>query len=148
PTPAPAPAPTPEPAPSPAPVPVPAPAPPNTPSGSPDGGPFSGDVTFYAPGLGACGRYNAATDYIAAVSESLFDSVGAAHGIYNPNANPLCGRRIRVTLDSSVGATVDVTIVDRCTACAQNDVDLSPSAFGQLAGASLGRVRGSWFFLD
>ncbi|CAK7219959.1 DPBB_1 domain-containing protein [Sporothrix eucalyptigena] len=141
--PSPTPSPTPEPSPSPAPAPAPAPVTPGV-----GNGPFAGDVTFYSPGLGACGRYNSATDYIAAVSESLYDSVGAAHGITNPNNNPLCGKRIRVTLSASVGATVDVTIVDRCTACAENDVDLSPSAFGQLAGASAGRIKGTWFFLD
>ncbi|KIH89996.1 hypothetical protein SPBR_00631 [Sporothrix brasiliensis 5110] len=152
PSPTPEPAPTPDPAPAPVPVPVPAPAPPTSPSSpsssNPSGGPFAGDVTYYVPGLGACGRYSAATDYIAAVSQSLYDAVGAAHGVSNPNNNPLCGRRIRVALGGGVGATVDVTIVDRCTACAENDVDLSPSAFGQLAGAAMGRVQGSWFFLD
>ncbi|CAK7235472.1 DPBB_1 domain-containing protein [Sporothrix bragantina] len=145
-TPSPTPEPAPAPSPAPAPVPAPAPAPPATPGLG--NGPFAGDVTFYAPGLGACGRYNSGGDYIAAVSEALYDEVSAAHGITNPNNNPLCGRRIRVAAGSSVGATVDVTIVDRCTACAYNDVDLSPSAFDQLAGASAGRIRGSWFFLD
>ena len=28
---------------------------------------YSGDMTFYAPGLGACGGYNSASDMIVAV---------------------------------------------------------------------------------
>ncbi|KAF8979645.1 hypothetical protein BDQ17DRAFT_1416711 [Cyathus striatus] len=56
---------------------------------------ISGDVTYFYPGLGACGTYNSNTDFIAAVSASYFDAFsGYAGG--NPNANPLCGRTIQV----------------------------------------------------
>ncbi|PSR70438.1 hypothetical protein PHLCEN_2v13689 [Hermanssonia centrifuga] len=33
----------------------------------------SGDATFYAPGLGACGQTNSASDAIVAVSQSFFE---------------------------------------------------------------------------
>ena len=90
----------------------------------------SGDVTYYTPGLGACGHNNNENDLIVAVSHILFD------------AEKPCGRRMRVTSDKS---SVDVTVVDRCAGCAYGDVDLSPAAFGIAVGDfGLGRRPGSW----
>lgn len=75
----------------------------------------------------------------------------------NPNANPLCGKRIRITrFDESVGGnrSVDVEVVDRCVGCKATDLDLSLAMFTSLADESLGRVLGSWavslilFFID
>jgi hypothetical protein len=70
----------------------------------------------------------------------------------NPNANPLCGRRIRVQrYDDRPGVqanrSVDVRVVDRCVGCAATDLDLSPAAFDELAGEEMGRVVGSWVWL-
>ncbi len=98
--------------------------------------------------MGACGIVSADSDPICAVSMIIFD---AAQTGSNPNANPLCGRKIRIVhFDDRVGAnrSVDVTVVDRCVGCKATDLDLSPTMFGQLADMDLGRVVGSWAWLQ
>jgi len=69
----------------------------------------------------------------------------------NPNDNPFCNRRIRATRRSegqNTNVTVDVTVVDRCTACKTWDLDFSPGAFQLMADISLGRVDVTWAFLS
>lgn len=98
----------------------------------------TGEGTFYATGLGACGITNKDTDYIAAVSHLMFDSFPDYNGA-NPNHNPICGRKVTANYK---GKSVTVAITDRCTGCAITDLDFSPSAFNQLADFSLGRLQG------
>lgn len=98
----------------------------------------SGDLTYYSPGLGACGRTNGPNDPVVALSHGLFDPQ-TPNG--NPNNNPLCGRRIRITRN---GKSVTVTVRDRCAGCQTNDLDVSPSAFQKVATLSEGRVRVQW----
>jgi hypothetical protein len=110
---------------------------------------FTGDLTYYAPALGACGITSSPSDLICAVSHLVFDAASTGS---NPNANPLCGRRIRVQrYDDRPGVqanrSVDVRVVDRCVGCAATDLDLSPAAFDELAGEEMGRVVGSWVWL-
>ncbi|CAL8579927.1 hypothetical protein XPA_005658 [Xanthoria parietina] len=111
-------------------------------SGDQSGGQgIQGDLTYYAPGLGACGRYNTASDKICAISHITYDAY--ANGP-NPNTNPLCGKQIRATRN---GKSVEVTVVDRCEGCKANDIDLSPTAFNQLAKAAEGRVPVTWSWM-
>lgn len=143
---APAPAPTSSPAPPPAPSPAPSPvssAAPPVSTGSNDlGFPFAtgqtyyGDATWYETGLGACGITNTDTDYIVAVSEVLFDSYPGYNGA-NPNDNPVCNKQIKMSYG---GSSVTVTVTDRCVACNETSIDMSPSAFSQLASQSVGRL--------
>ncbi|KAI0660445.1 RlpA-like double-psi beta-barrel-protein domain-containing protein-containing protein [Cubamyces menziesii] len=113
-------------------------------SGSNSGGPSwltgtqSGDGTYYATGLGACGIVNHDTDYIAAVSHLLFDNYPGYNGV-NPNNNPVCNRQIKANYQ---GKSVTITVTDRCTGCAVTDLDFSPSAFSQLADFAVGRLHG------
>ncbi|KAG7665181.1 uncharacterized protein J8A68_001237 [[Candida] subhashii] len=100
-----------------------------------------GEGTFYDAGLGACGIVNSGSDYVIAVSHGMFDA-NMIDG--NPNNNPLCGKRIRAYYE---GKSVDVTIVDRCEACAYNDLDFSSSAFSQLGSFGLGRIPITWEWL-
>ncbi|KAI4087262.1 MAG: hypothetical protein LQ339_008935 [Xanthoria mediterranea] len=102
---------------------------------------IQGDLTYYAPGLGACGRYNTANDKICAISHITYDAY--ANGP-NPNTNPLCGKQIRASRN---GKSVVVTVVDRCEGCKANDIDLSPAAFNQLAKAAEGRVPVTWSWM-
>ncbi|PWN46614.1 barwin-like endoglucanase [Violaceomyces palustris] len=95
----------------------------------------SGQATYFAPGLGACGWTNSASDYIVAVSHSLFDSFGTG----NPNNNPICGHKIRATYQ---GKSVEVEVTDRCEGCAWGDLDFTETAFKNLAPLSLGRLDG------
>lgn len=98
----------------------------------------TGQGTFYATGLGSCGITNTDTDYIAAVSYLLFDSYPGYDGT-NPNNNPVCNKKITATYQ---GKSVEVTVTDRCTGCAETDLDFSPSAFDQLADETVGRISG------
>lgn len=95
-----------------------------------------GQGTWFNPGLGSCGIMNTDSDYIAAVSHILYDSYPGNGGI-NPNRNPVCGRKINVTYQAK---SVTITVTDRCEACAETDLDVSPAAFSQLADISVGRL--------
>lgn len=109
---------------------------------------YTGDLTYYTPGLGACGWTSSASDAVVAVSHTVFDAAG--DGSSDPNANPLCGKKIRVERNQGDGRgnrSVDVVVVDRCVGCQPTDLDLSPSAFEVLADEALGRVVGSWAWL-
>ncbi|KAK0238307.1 RlpA-like double-psi beta-barrel-protein domain-containing protein-containing protein [Armillaria nabsnona] len=92
---------------------------------------FIGDATYYNPngGLGACGTPLQNSDYIVALSTTQ----------YAKGAN--CGKLIRV---SYKGRSVDVTIRDLCPGCPSGGIDLSPSAFKQLAGLDVGRIQVTW----
>jgi len=111
---------------------------------------FTGDLTYYSPGpgYGACGYENDAKDSICAVSHIVWDAVSTSS---NPNANPLCGKKIRIDrYDAARGgnSSVDVMVVDRCVGCQPDDLDLSLSVFTDLAEESQGRVVGSWAWLS
>ncbi|PFH54546.1 hypothetical protein AMATHDRAFT_135159 [Amanita thiersii Skay4041] len=104
----------------------------------------TGQGTFYATGLGACGITNNDGQHIVAVSHLLFDAFPGYNGI-NPNANPVCNKQVRVSYQ---GKSVTVTITDRCEGCALTDLDFSPSAFNQLASFDVGRISGmTWEWL-
>ncbi|KAI1471807.1 RlpA-like double-psi beta-barrel-protein domain-containing protein-containing protein [Daldinia caldariorum] len=110
---------------------------------------FTGDLTYYEPALGACGVQSYSGENIVSVSHTIFDA--ASQGS-DPNANPLCGMKIRVTrnfVEAGIGnRSVDVTVVDRCVGCAATDLDLSPAVFEQLAPLGAGRVVGSWAWVS
>ena len=77
-------------------------------------GSFNGDLTYYQPGLGACGVVSSDNQAIVSISHFLFDSLSTDP---DPNRNPLCGRKLRAErLDpiSNVRRSVDLTVVDRC----------------------------------
>lgn len=63
----------------------------------------------------------------------------------NPNANPLCGKKIRVRVG---GKSEDLTVVDRCTGCKSEDIDTTRSVFGSLADIDEGRVGVEWAWLE
>ncbi|BFZ57431.1 hypothetical protein PYCC9005_004483 [Savitreella phatthalungensis] len=110
-------------------------------AGDVSAGTYAGDGTFYELGLTACGQTYLDSDAVAAISYKLFDQ----NGTPNPNNNPHCGAKIRVFRG---GKHVDVTVVDRCAGCeGAYDVDLSPSAFDQIASEIEGRVPVTWSYL-
>lgn len=58
---------------------------------------------------------------------------------------------IRITrFDAAKGRnnSVDVEVVDRCTGCKPEDLDLSLGMFTSLANEAQGRVVGTWAWLD
>ncbi|TVY93849.1 Papain inhibitor [Lachnellula willkommii] len=111
---------------------------------------FTGDLTYYSPGpgYGACGYENTSKDSICAVSHIVWDAESTSS---NPNANPLCGKKIRIDRYNAAkgrNSSADVMVVDRCTGCQADDLDLSLSVFTDLAEESQGRVVGSWAWLS
>ncbi|KAK0185018.1 riboflavine-aldehyde-forming enzyme [Armillaria mellea] len=92
---------------------------------------LTGDATYYTPngGDGACGTPLQNTDYIVALSSDQY--AGGVH----------CGKVITVSYQ---GKSVDVTVRDLCPGCGSNGIDLSPTAFQQLAGLDVGRMQVTW----
>ncbi|KAJ4987865.1 hypothetical protein SVAN01_06595 [Stagonosporopsis vannaccii] len=98
---------------------------------------FTGDLTYYAPGLGACGVESTESDAIVSVSHYLYDAVQIGT---DPNQNPLCGKKIRATrADERTGkqVSIDLKVVDRCTGCEPTDLDVSPAMFDKMADHDL-----------
>ncbi|CDO74644.1 Distantly related to plant expansins [Trametes cinnabarina] len=105
----------------------------------------TGDATFYEAGLGACGITNSDADMIVAIDAQTFDNFPGATG--NPNTNPICKKQIQAT--TTDGKSVTVTVTDRCAGCAPGSIDLTPTAFQQLASLDVGRLHDvTWTFLD
>ncbi|KAL3476064.1 RlpA-like double-psi beta-barrel-protein domain-containing protein-containing protein [Aspergillus californicus] len=114
----------------------------NLPLPTSHGGPYTGDLTYYATGLGSCGITSNDNEKICAVSHVVFD---AALTSGNPNENPICGLRLRIRRGES---SVDVKVVDRCPGCSVDDLDVSPSVFEELGDLAEGRVVVQWSWLD
>ncbi|KAJ6605337.1 plant expansin [Mycena vulgaris] len=99
---------------------------------------YTGDGTFFAPGLGACGKTNNANELIVAVSHGVFDSFPGA--TLNPNQNPICGKKLKATYGQK---SVTVAVEDRCPGCAgAADLDFTEAGFKQLAPLAQGRIHG------
>jgi hypothetical protein len=108
----------------------------------------TGDLTYYAPALGACGIVSSDSENVVAVSHLVFDAVQVGG---NPNTNPLCGKKLRASRyneEAGEQRSVDLTVVDRCTGCEPTDIDTTTSVFDQLADRDHGRVVTTWAWLD
>jgi len=79
---------------------------------------------------------------ICAVSHVLYDAASTGS---NPNANPLCGMKIRLRRN---GESVDVKIVDRCVGCKVTDLDVTEAVFKKVADLDQGRVSVEWSWLE
>ncbi|PWN46883.1 hypothetical protein IE53DRAFT_365088 [Violaceomyces palustris] len=102
---------------------------------------FSGQGTFFTPGLGACGETDDEGSMIVAVSDDIFSKYNR-NG--NPNLNTLCNAQIRIHYK---GKTVLVRATDCCPTCNPTSLDLSPAAFNQLESPDVGVLRGmTWEF--
>jgi hypothetical protein len=100
---------------------------------------YSGELTWYDVGLGACGFTNVDGDHIVAISHTIFDSYSTG----NPNTNPLCGKY--VSIQGKDGQTHQAKVVDRCVGCVEGDLDLSHEFFNTVTSNGDGRVSGmSW----
>lgn len=121
----------------------------NLPFPSSDKGPWEGDITYYEPGIGACGKVSKSNEMIVAVSHKLWDAQQEGS---NPNTNSLCGKKVRVRRDfveeGKGPQSVDLTVVDRCTGCEPTDLDMSITAFKKLAREVDGRVLATWTWLN
>ena len=86
---------------------------------------YTGDLTYYGPGLGACGVASSDNDDIVSISHFTFDAVSTGS---NPNANPLCGHKLRAVRN---GNSVDLTVVDRCKCTVLRQSDDRSCGFNQ-----------------
>ncbi|KAF8601022.1 hypothetical protein BDV93DRAFT_496221 [Ceratobasidium sp. AG-I] len=99
----------------------------------------NGAATYYSPseGRGACGWDNHDDEHVIAISQRLWDETSCGQG-----SSAECGKTATVSWQ---GKSVKVRIVDECPSCAHDDIDMSPSAFEQLADKDVGRMNGvSW----
>jgi len=87
------------------------------------------DFTYYAAGMGACGKVNKASDFIAALNAPQFDQ-----GSY-------CFQTITITVN---GKSTQAQITDRCAGCRYGALDLSQGLFDFFGLESQGVLQGSW----
>lgn len=107
----------------------------------PLGQPMTGNMTWYDDsGFGACGQpIDAATQDLVAVSHEWWTTD-------NPNDDPICGLSVQVTYNDK---TITVPVKDKCPSCEATHLDLSKSAFQQLAPLDQGNVQGiTWMFVS
>ncbi|EIW74629.1 plant expansin [Coniophora puteana RWD-64-598 SS2] len=86
-------------------------------------------MTYYYPGVGACGYTNTDTQYVVALNPTDY-----ANG-----AN--CNRSLTITYQ---GNSAIATAVDLCPGCAADGLDLSPSLFEVFADLSVGVIYADW----
>ncbi|GAA6010870.1 hypothetical protein JCM11491_004575 [Sporobolomyces phaffii] len=96
---------------------------------------YSGQATWYTQGgnPGACGNYASDSDYVVALSSSMYGGGGN------------CGRYIKVTNTDS-GASTTVKVADECPTCegGGGSIDLSTGAFEALGSKDQGVLPVSW----
>ncbi|KAI0965462.1 RlpA-like double-psi beta-barrel-protein domain-containing protein-containing protein [Xylaria arbuscula] len=90
---------------------------------------FTGDITYYQPGLGACGETSTDSEAVVALSTSQYDGN--------------CGKTMTITKD---GKTATAKVVDKCMSCASGSIDVSSTVFQSLVDLSVGRTTVTWSF--
>lgn len=98
---------------------------------------FSGKMTYYAPGQGACGATNGAGDMVVAIPASVYGTYA------NPNASPMCQKTVTITCPGG-GKTVKAAVRDRCAGCGGGDIDVSPAVFQVCGDLALGKMAVGW----
>ncbi|EIW80214.1 plant expansin [Coniophora puteana RWD-64-598 SS2] len=106
--------------------------------------PQTGDVFFFAPGLGACGYTNTSDQAVASVSQNFFNNYPNATA--NPNDNPICAHNLTVTVGNT---SVSAQIVDYfLSGFSDTSIGLSQSAFQTVANTSNGVVSNVTWVVD
>ncbi|TGJ82250.1 hypothetical protein E0Z10_g6528 [Xylaria hypoxylon] len=109
---------------------------------------YSGDITYYTLGLGACGYDDAGVDTtknIVALSHLDWYSRGSGTslGIDMPN-HPWCDQTITI---SANGKSTTALVHDICPGCVSGSIDVSEAVFMELYGSlGAGRETASWSF--
>ncbi|KAF9653154.1 hypothetical protein BDM02DRAFT_3183110 [Thelephora ganbajun] len=92
----------------------------------------SGQFTYYAAGMGACGKQNTNDDFIVALNTPSW--AGGSH----------CFETVTITIN---GKTIPAQVVDRCESCGPGDLDFSPGLFHSFGGTDgQGVMYGTWHF--
>ncbi|KAI1940884.1 hypothetical protein LOZ57_005819 [Ophidiomyces ophidiicola] len=109
------------------------------PSGGSVGGgqTFSGDMTFYDGGLGACGtNIDTNGENAVAISAALMGT--------QSNNSPFCGKTITIKYN---GKTAKAVVKDKCPECAYGSIDMTRQLFYNFAPEAAGRIKGvEWSF--
>ncbi|KAI1432099.1 RlpA-like double-psi beta-barrel-protein domain-containing protein-containing protein [Xylaria sp. CBS 124048] len=92
-------------------------------------GSFTGDMTYYEPGLGACGQTNSASQNVVALSPAQYSGS--------------CGKTITITKN---GRSAQAKVVDLCPSCASGSIDVSPAVFQSMADLTVGRMTVAWAY--
>jgi len=109
---------------------------------------YTGDITYYTVGIGACGFDDSGKDSGSIVAISKDDWFaryqGTNLGLDLPN-HPWCDQSI--TIKASNGKTAKATVRDNCPGCAHGSIDVSEGVFEQLfGGLGVGRSTVTWSF--
>jgi hypothetical protein len=108
-------------------------------SNSGGSGSFSGELTYYALGFGACGEDDANLDRSSNVVAISHLKMGTLS-----NSNPMCGQTITIYAN---GKSTTATVRDKCMGCAEDDIDVSEKVFLELYGSlDGGRLECTWSF--
>ncbi|KAH8162895.1 hypothetical protein CIB48_g5350 [Xylaria polymorpha] len=113
-----------------------------------DSAKYSGDITYYALGLGACGYDDSGVDltkHIVALShvDWYARGSGTSLGLNEPN-HPWCDQTITITAG---GKSTTALVHDICPGCVSGSIDVSESVFDALfGGLGAGREKASWTF--
>lgn len=86
---------------------------------------YSGQMTYFYPGLGACGETNNNKDAVAAVSSAVYNSGGGCNKVATIHYN---------------GKSTTARVVDVCPSCDTGNLDVSPSVFQALSDLATGRI--------
>ncbi|RXK36710.1 hypothetical protein M231_06017 [Tremella mesenterica] len=97
---------------------------------------YNGRATFYDVGLGACGWWNVASDYIVAQNSDQFGS---------SYPSPNCGKSITISYG---GKTAVAQIADECPTCPYGGLDMSRSLFDHFASEDVGTFQMTWWYND
>ncbi|KAG6353583.1 hypothetical protein INS49_005545 [Diaporthe citri] len=98
----------------------------------------SGDLTYYAVGLGACGEDDSGKD----MTENIVAMSSATMGSQS-NGNPMCGKTIKI-YNNANGKSSTGVIHDKCPGCNAGSIDVSQKLFEELADLADGRIDISW----
>ncbi|KAI1178655.1 hypothetical protein F4777DRAFT_537463 [Nemania sp. FL0916] len=109
---------------------------------------YSGDITYYTLGLGACGYDDSGVDltkHIVALSHVDWyeRGSGTSLGLNMPN-HPWCDQTITI---SAGGKSTTALVHDICPGCASGSIDVSEAVFEALfGGLGEGRAEATWSF--
>ncbi|GKT50397.1 allergen Asp f 7 [Colletotrichum spaethianum] len=110
-------------------------------SSSSGGTVHTGDLTYYAVGLGACGEDDSGkdqTENIVAISHLVMGT--------QSNGNPYCGKKVKITVN---GKSTTATVKDKCMGCKADDIDVSEKCFLDVFDSlGVGRKTVEWSFIN
>jgi hypothetical protein len=110
---------------------------------------YSGEITYYTVGPGACGYDDSGKDQsspIVAISTADWFKRGSGTSLgVNQPAHPWCDQTIKITAGN--GQTATATVRDNCPGCSEGSIDVSEVVFVALFGSTdVGRSKATWEF--